>query len=355
MATYWVKTSGSDSNDGSSFALAKATVPAGVALMAGYEDLIVCDEGSPYDIGSGVAMSIGRDMGIHGADASGNVGQGYPELRVTASAVDTPVIPTDRGVISSIRLNGNGLANMGTQSAWHVYDTEAYNFTDTAFSEANRIIDSQYIERCYTHDNTNCVGMKIDNSAVDCVSVDDGRGFYVNLGAAVNCLAVGSTEKGFTSDNGYGVGNCIRCVAYQCTEGFRVSVGRFSGCVAVESAGTGFWMQVGSAVDCVAWNNTVADYGSELAFAPAAYGSNAASTCFGKNLVVADPKFTNLTATAPFDLSVASDSPLLENATSFAPWHPLSVPTGMAGFHTGHATAYSAGPPPTIVIPYQVP
>lgn len=120
MATYWVSDAGDDGNDGTSYAQAKATLAAGVALMTTKGDILNV-------VGSFAALSAGVDVDgdvlrgtsysdpafiIQGTDPSGNPA----ECTVTATGtanhewIDLIDMP-DYGIIRGFKFDATGMGN----------------------------------------------------------------------------------------------------------------------------------------------------------------------------------------------------------------------------------------------------
>lgn len=257
MATYYVTTSGSDSNNGLTEGTAFATpgYAAGQATTSG--DLVYIKSGT-YTLStttsnvSGGPLSISRGVSVEGYQTTAGDLASKPVINAGTQAVAAmitidPFYNLTNGTrIKSIELDGNSSASTGFQGNPFVYLIE----NCVARNCTSGFASTQGYEGLFS----NC-------SAYDCTSY----GFY-NAGATY-CLAK-SCSVGFRGSSSINGKVFYGCVAdSNSLDGFDLHTGYFFNvikCVAYNNGASGFKanFDIGQATQCIAADNSA--YGYDL-------------------------------------------------------------------------------------------
>jgi hypothetical protein len=209
MATYYVSTqNGNDSNNGTTAALAKKTVSAGLALMSAAGDILYIGPGVYYHTTtnniprSGLITNPCQIIGDTQAQYLTNDAPG----EVILTAMNSSTLSSTRNII--------GL-NFSADEYWHVKNLTFAGYmgsSGTGITANNS--DGVVIENChFSNSGYGVFGDANDDVTVyNCSSV----GCYVSFYScnAINCVAIGAGSSGFNQSYTYA------CLALGCVNGF---------------------------------------------------------------------------------------------------------------------------------------
>ncbi len=277
MTTYYVTTSGSDSNNGLTEGTAFATPGYAAGQATAQGDVIYIKSGT-YTLSttssnvSGGRLSVSRGVSVEGYQTTAGDLAAKPVINAGTQAVASiisidPFYNLINGTrIKSIELDGNNVATNGVQTANYVYLIEtcvARNCT-TGFLGLQ---DTGAFYNCSAYD---CTDGFFNATATYCYAKSCGYGFRANNSvrgkAYFGCIADSSTNDGFVMANGYFF-SFMKCVAYNNgASGFNANfdIGQVVQCIASENSGYGYRLASGGGnsgcpllIDSADYSNTL--------------------------------------------------------------------------------------------------
>ena len=261
MTTYYVTTSGSDSNNGLTEGTAFAT-PAYAASQATTAGDKVWVKAGTYTLTSttanvsGGALSITDKVDFEGYDATIGDRAAKPFLdgnSLSGSAIvllpNTARGGTTTQSFENFIVDGTSTWTYGVDGGGSIAIKK-----DLDVRNCDTGIRSAHLVNCKTLGCTNYGSLNVSD-ALNCFSDGDRIGFYAPAGSVVGCVVKDATLIGYRLS----AGDAINCVAYNCVTGFTSASNQevflYRNLVAVNNSSTGINNFYAPIVQCATYNN----------------------------------------------------------------------------------------------------
>jgi len=247
MTTYYVRTTGSDANGGTSVGDAWLTLDHALGETYSNGDIIDFDVMETFN----TSIQIPNDNMIlrgNGWTSGITIGASFPSGDDVFNDGSFR-----RCAIENFKLDGNGQSVSGLQASPSSRQMIAQRMEITGFAGSSDVVNANAAVDLYIHDNTS-TGVAIGTGdawggITNCVCVDNGGdGFDLpNEVAVTNCISANNTGEGFRNVDGNRI-TYVNCIAYgNGSHGFQNSFGntttrtlRAFRCISVANGGYGF-------------------------------------------------------------------------------------------------------------------